>query len=198
VLECVIEKGMKHGQKIVLRGEADQMPGTVPGDVVFVLAQEKHKNFVRKNDDLLYQVKVPLVQALTGCQFIVTHLDGRHLVCKTAAREVLAPGHIKMVAEEGMPMQKNPFCKGNLYIRIDVEFPANGSLSPEDIAVLHAVLPQGTPPMISDDCEEVRLHDADLSQMGGSDGRHGGGGATGEDDDEEMGGGRQRVGCQQQ
>ncbi len=25
------------------------------GDVVFVLAQEKHKNFVRKNDDLLYQ-----------------------------------------------------------------------------------------------------------------------------------------------
>jgi hypothetical protein len=60
------------------------------------------------------------------------------------------------------------------------------------------VYPKGTPPMISDDCEEVRLHDADLSQMGGSDGRHGGGGATGEDDDEEMGGGRQRVGCQQQ
>jgi hypothetical protein len=26
----------------------------------------------------------------------------RHLVCKTAAREVLAPGHIKMVAEEGI------------------------------------------------------------------------------------------------
>ena len=25
VLECVVEKGMKHGQKIVLRGEADQV-----------------------------------------------------------------------------------------------------------------------------------------------------------------------------
>jgi len=54
VLECAIEKGMKHGQKIVMRGEADQLPGTIPGDVVFVLAQEKHPLFFRKNDDLLY------------------------------------------------------------------------------------------------------------------------------------------------
>ena len=47
ILECVVEKGMKHGQKIVLRGEADQIPGTIPGDVVFVLAQEKHPYFIR-------------------------------------------------------------------------------------------------------------------------------------------------------
>jgi DnaJ-class molecular chaperone len=33
-----------------------QLPGTIPGDVVFVLAQEKHPKFIRKNDDLLYQV----------------------------------------------------------------------------------------------------------------------------------------------
>ena len=40
---------------------AAPLEGTIPGDVVFVLAQEKHPLFFRKNDDLLYQVKIPLV-----------------------------------------------------------------------------------------------------------------------------------------
>lgn len=35
-----IDKGMKHGQKIVLQGMANEEPGTLPGDVVFVLAQK--------------------------------------------------------------------------------------------------------------------------------------------------------------
>ena len=111
VIACEIEKGMKHGQKIIHRGEADQLPGTIPGDVVFVLACQKHDRFIRKNDDLLYQVKIPLVQALTGCAFTITHLDGRSLVCRTQRGEVVTPGHIKVIAEEGFPTHKNPFVK---------------------------------------------------------------------------------------
>jgi len=196
VLECVIEKGMKHGQKIVLRGEADQLPGTIPGDVVFVLAQEKHTKFLRKNDDLLYQATVPLVQALTGAKVTIKHLDGRTLLCSTARGEILRPDHIKVIAEEGMPMQKNPFCKGNLFIKIDVEFPPDGVITPSSISILQSVLPEGNTAMIPDDAEEVKMRPADLSQMGG--GGHGGrGGATDEDGDDDMRGG-QRVGCQQQ
>ena len=115
VIECAIEKGMKHGQKIIHRGEADQLPGTIPGDVVFVLACQKHDRFIRKNDDLLYQVKIPLVQALTGCAFTITHLDGRSLVCRTQRGEVVTPGHIKVIAEEGFPTHKNPFVKVREY-----------------------------------------------------------------------------------
>ena len=33
VLECVVEKGMKHGHKIILPGEADQLQGMIPGCV---------------------------------------------------------------------------------------------------------------------------------------------------------------------
>jgi DnaJ-class molecular chaperone len=49
----------------------EKLPGTVPGDVVFVLACNKHKTFLRKSDDLLYQTKIPLSQALTGLGFRV-------------------------------------------------------------------------------------------------------------------------------
>ena len=78
----VFEQGMKHGQKVILRGEADQLPGTVPGDVIFVLAMEAHSRFQRNNDDLLCAQKITLVEALCGCQFLLEHLDGRKLLCK--------------------------------------------------------------------------------------------------------------------
>jgi DnaJ-class molecular chaperone len=35
ILEVRVEKGMKHNQKIKFSGEADEAPGTTPGDVVF-------------------------------------------------------------------------------------------------------------------------------------------------------------------
>ena len=43
VLEVVIEKGMKNGQKIKFRGEADELPGTTAGDVVFVVQEKEHE-----------------------------------------------------------------------------------------------------------------------------------------------------------
>ena len=49
---------MQDKQKIVFAGEADQAPGTVPGDVVFVLQCKKHNQFLRKGDDLLMEHKV--------------------------------------------------------------------------------------------------------------------------------------------
>lgn len=54
VFEVAIEKGHKHSQKIILRGEAGcSEPNTTPGDVVFVLEQKPHKVFKRIGHDLV-------------------------------------------------------------------------------------------------------------------------------------------------
>ncbi len=37
MLEVAITRGMKHGQKVTFRGEADETPGILPGDVIFVI-----------------------------------------------------------------------------------------------------------------------------------------------------------------
>jgi len=63
------------------------------------------------------------------------HLDGRALVLTHPAGEILAPGSVRAIAKEGMPIHKNPFEKGNLYIKFDVVFPENNSLSEEAIKV---------------------------------------------------------------
>jgi len=195
VLEVPVDKGMKHNQKITFPGEADEAPGLAPGDVVFVIQQKEHAKFHRKGDDLLMQQKIRLVEALCGATFLVEHLDGRKLVVKTAPGELVRPGDVKTIDEEGMPMHKNPFVKGKLFIKFDVEFPNNGTITPEMSSLLLQALPtpEALPP--HDEAEEVTMHDADLQNLGrGAGGRAG---AYDEDDEDEMRGG-QRVQCAQQ
>lgn len=56
IFEVHIEKGHKHNQKVVLRGEAGYSePGIQPGDVIFVLEQKPHKTFKRIQADLVIE-----------------------------------------------------------------------------------------------------------------------------------------------
>lgn len=43
VLEVHITKGMRNGQKITFHGEADEAPGTVPGDIIFIVEEKVRK-----------------------------------------------------------------------------------------------------------------------------------------------------------
>mmetsp|Transcript_11562 Transcript_11562/g.26465 ORF Transcript_11562/g.26465 Transcript_11562/m.26465 type:complete len:424 (-) Transcript_11562:573-1844(-) len=196
VLEVQIDKGMKHNQKITFAGEADQKPGMLPGDVVFVVQQKEHPRFIRKGDDLLMQQRIKLVEALCGCHFVVEHLDKRNLVVKTKDGELIRPGDVKTIEDEGMPMHKNPFVKGKLYVKFEIEFPDNGSISPEHVKALIGALPSAPSIPPHNEAEEVVMHDADISNLGKGTG-HGRTGAYDEDDDEDMRGG-QRVQCAHQ
>lgn len=44
-------------------------------------------------------------------------------------------GAVRVVRGEGMPQYRNPFEKGDLYIKFDVRFPDNGWLSTEKLTV---------------------------------------------------------------
>lgn len=44
-------------------------------------------------------------------------------------------GSVRVVRGEGMPQYRNPFEKGDLYIKFDVQFPDNNWISPEKLVV---------------------------------------------------------------
>jgi DnaJ family protein A protein 2 len=157
VLEVTIEKGMKHGSKIKFHGEADQRPGELPGDVVFVLQQKEHQQFERKAHHLIYKHTVTLVEALTGCQIPIQHLDGRNLLVVTRPGQILRPDSLKRVASEGMPIHGNPFVKGNLIIVFTVRFPDDGSLTATQCAQLAATLAKPVAMSVPDHVEEYAM-----------------------------------------
>ena len=72
---------------------------------------------------MFMEKKITLVEALSGIDFVLTHLDGRKVRIRNAPGEVVKPDEIKTVEGQGMPMHKKTFKNGNLFIQFKVEFP---------------------------------------------------------------------------
>jgi len=184
ILEVHIDKGMKDGQKIFFRGEGDQQPDVEPGDVIIILHEKSHEHFQRNGDDLLMNRTITLTEALCGFSFVVRHLDGRDLLIKNPMGAIVKPGDVKAIMGEGMPLYKNPFEKGNLYITFEITFPENNFADPTTLSKIEQFLPHR--PVFQmpqgDHVEEVELHSYDAA---GDRGAHGSRAEAYASDDEE-------------
>lgn len=168
ILEVHVEKGMRENQKIFFREEGDQMPDKQPGDVIIVLQQKPHEVFQRIGDDLVMKHEITLTEALCGFEFVVKHLDGRDLLIRHNPGEVIKPGDLKGIQGEGMPVYKNPFEKGNLYVKFNITFPENNFATEEQMKQIESVL--GPRPAFvmptGDDVEEVNFVEYTGSERG--------------------------------
>ncbi|XP_037623670.1 dnaJ homolog subfamily A member 4 [Sebastes umbrosus] len=161
VLEVNIDQGMRDGQKITFNGEGDQEPGLEPGDVIIVLDQKEHTVFKRKEDDLRMKMSIKLAEALCGFKKTIQTLDDRNLIISSLPGEVIKHGDIKCVQNEGMPIYRDPYEKGQLIIHFQVEFPEKDWLPEHLMFQLERLLPPREDVMITDDMEEVLLCEVD-------------------------------------
>ena len=197
VLEVYIEKGAMNGQKITFPNKADESPNMEPGDVVFVIQEEAHPVFTRKGEDLYIKRSITLLEALTGFQMVVTHLDGRKLIIKNRPGEIIKPvvegRGLKAVKGEGMPTLKNPFVKGNLFILIDIEFPE--SIENSSASELKKLLPAPSHEMVDENDHSYELHY--VEDMAPTERSGGLGGEAYDEDDSPHGGQPGGVQCRQ-
>jgi len=142
-IEVVVEPGMKDGQKIVFNGEADQVPGMDPGDLIFVIRMQPHKVFQRKGNNLVMKKTILLSEALLGCMFVFEHLDKRQVVVRSAPEQVIKPGDILALPEMGMPIQNKPFQFGQMLVQFDVQYPLYSQI--KDTEALRKILPAPMP-----------------------------------------------------
>lgn len=123
-LTVEIDKGVREGHRITFKGLSDEAVGAVPGDLIIQIAIKEHNVFKRggRNPyDLFIEKDIPLVDALTGFNFTIQHLDGRTLYVES--HDVIQPGQIKEIRDEGMPIYSRVWDKGSLFIKFNVIFP---------------------------------------------------------------------------
>jgi len=123
VIECQVDKGAPHGEKYIFHGESDEYPGTEAGDVIIIVNEQPHKTFKRKGADLVMEKEITLLEALTGCDFVVDFLDGSKFRVQTKRGQVIKPNSLMTIEGKGLPFHKNPYNFGNLFIFFKVKFP---------------------------------------------------------------------------
>ncbi|KAL8150191.1 hypothetical protein V2J09_019999 [Rumex salicifolius] len=121
VLAIDIKPGWKKGTKITFPEKGNQDPGSVPGDLIFVIDEKPHSIFKRDGNDLVINQRISLLDALAGKTLILTTLDERNLTIEVS--EIVKPGHEMVIENEGMPISKELNKRGNLRIKFNIKFP---------------------------------------------------------------------------
>ncbi|XP_072613425.1 dnaJ homolog subfamily A member 1-like [Vulpes vulpes] len=75
--------------------------------------------------------------------------------------QIVKHGDIKRVLNEGMPIYRRPYEKGRLIIKSEVNFPENGSLSPDKPSLLEKLLSERKEIEETDEIDQVELVDFD-------------------------------------
>ncbi len=177
----------REGDKIIIEGEADQVPDQEPGDIVFSLVQNEHETFRRAGADVLAEIEITLSEALCGfSRVVIRHLDGRGIQIQhpQPTARVLKPGQVIKVEGEGMPHKKSDL-KGDLYLMVKIKFPDHDWLEDKKaFDKLRELLPKPERPISADVVDEVTYDEtAGLESFGASE--EGGGGDWVDDDDED-------------
>ncbi len=108
------------GEKITVKGEADQSPDMdIYGNLVLVLKQKPHTKYRRYKNDLLLDYNISLIDSLCGCVIKIGTLDNRTIVIKT--NEIIHPNSVYRITNEGM--KNTPDSRGNLFVKFTVIFP---------------------------------------------------------------------------
>jgi DnaJ homolog subfamily A member 2 len=167
MIEIYIPRGSMQGDRVVVEGEADQIPDAKPGDIVFVLAEDGHEVFTRIGHDLSAEVTVTLAEALCGfSRVLLTHLDGRGIQITREKGRILRPGDVLKVHGEGMPHKKGGG-NGDLYLVVKVEFPEDGFLrTDQEYEAIQKLLPKPGPEIQAEEIDDVDYEEnADLDDV---------------------------------
>ena len=71
VLTIDVKPGWKAGTKVTFPKEGDQMPNSIPADVVFIIKDKPHPVFTRDGSDLRYKAKIGLREVSQMSMIIV-------------------------------------------------------------------------------------------------------------------------------
>lgn len=137
ILTIDVKAGWKKGTKITFLNKGNEQLNQIPADLVFIVDEKPHNIFKRDGNDLIINYKVTLAEALKGTMVSITTLDQRDLSIKV--NEIITPGYKLVVTQEGMPITKDPGCRGDLRVEFEVKFPTKNLTSEQKTALRHAL-----------------------------------------------------------
>lgn len=131
VISIKIPAGVSDGMQLSLNGKGNAGPrGGIPGDLIILIEEQKHEDFERDGQNLIYELFISLPDAALGNTIEIPTLDGK-------ARIKIEPGtqsgKVLRLKGKGLP-DLNGYHKGDLLVNINTWTPR--SLTREEQEIL--------------------------------------------------------------
>lgn len=138
LIQIVIERGAPSEQQILVEGWGEQPTkgNEIAGNlIVNVTCSFIENEFNREGLDLLYKIKISLVESIVGKELTIPHFDGP-LVINTKMFGIINPNNKYSIQSKGL-VNKNGET-GNLIVAFEIVYPEK-KLNDNDISVLSDV-----------------------------------------------------------
>ena len=122
VVEVNIPAGVADGMVLTVNGKGNAAPhGGIAGDIQVFIEVEQNKEFVRQDNDLLYNLVIDIPTAVLGGTVEVPTLDGK---VKMKIEPGTQPGKVMRLRGKGFPALKGyGYGNGDLIVTIAVYIP---------------------------------------------------------------------------
>lgn len=120
VITINIPAGVQNGMSVPVRGKGNAAPhGGVPGDLFVVINEIQDERFIRDEDDLIYNLMLPLTTAVLGGDVEIPTVDGK---VKIKIEPGTQTGKVLRLRGKGLP-NVNRYGTGDLLVNIAVYVP---------------------------------------------------------------------------
>ncbi|KKW06598.1 MAG: Chaperone protein DnaJ [Candidatus Kaiserbacteria bacterium GW2011_GWC2_49_12] len=127
-IHIVVPAGVSDGEMIRLPQMGEAVADGVAGDLYVKLHVQSDKQFTRDGNNLLTVLPIKLTDALLGGEYRIRTLDGEETITVSAG---VNNGEVLRIRGKGVPHGRG--ARGDLLVRIDVEFPKKLSRSAREL-----------------------------------------------------------------
>ena len=139
-IDVPVAAGIAENEKINISGKGNEHPEYKTGDLVVIAQIEPHKIFKRIKNDLVIEKSVSLIEALSGFEFNLKHLNGQEVTIKTKPGDIIQHKVTRKIPDLGMPRYKESFSFGDLIISFEIVMPER--INEQQVAELKKYLPK--------------------------------------------------------
>tara|TARA_B110000211_G_scaffold218570_1_gene263519 strand:- start:10523 stop:11557 length:1035 start_codon:yes stop_codon:yes gene_type:complete len=146
IIELKIPEGVPSGKKIIIPNMCDESrKWVVAGDIELRIIVKQQKDLKRVKNDLYRTIPILLVDALTGLDLIINHLDGTKILAQYT--EIIDPNKKYRIPEKGF---KYNGIRGDMILTFTIIYPK--TLEPPVKKLLKQSLPgkSSQPEILSD------------------------------------------------
>ena len=124
IITVTIPAGAMGGMQLTVPGKGNAAPrGGVPGDLLVLIEEEEHKNFIRQESDIIYNLLLDMPTAVLGGQVQIPTLSGDVKITITPGTQ---PGKVLRMRGKGLPridQYGRRYGEGDLLINVGVYIP---------------------------------------------------------------------------
>ncbi|MCX7862152.1 MAG: molecular chaperone DnaJ [Bacteroidales bacterium] len=123
IITINIPAGVAEGMQLSLSGKGNAAKhGGIPGDLIVQIEEEKHPDFIREDNNLIYNLIISIPQAILGTTAEIPSIDGGKIKLKIDPGTT--SGKLLRIRGKGLP-DVHGYQRGDLIVRVIVYIPTN-------------------------------------------------------------------------